>query len=882
MSREIIININDISKAKKFNEDALFQSEAFENVTEILKEHTVGEETEIISNCRYHDTIFIDGPRGAGKTAFMLNIENYYNRKIAKMSNKKRYTFFDSIDPTLLEHTEKFLSVVLARIVEKTNIELNNNNVDKNLLDYYYKSLDELSKSLSAIKTLPDDLGIDEIASNKSSLKLEQHSHEFFKSVSMLFNSEGLVILIDDVDMAFEKGFDVLEVVRKYLASPFIIPIVAGDINLYKTIIKSKFIEKIKDDNLKFELLDNLVEQYIRKVFPSNLHIQLKSIFEIFKENTLVFNFKSEDIEFGISYNDIKDFEIRHINLGINQVEFTYKLFSNNTRDLLQYISSKKNIYKEFFSKINKKKLDKKINNKYNCLEVSKKFDLDIETIVINKKIYKQSLKKTSDFYNSSYESKKKFLSKLTFNDYNSFISDRYSIYKAFTNSFFKEQNKLKLDNATDKYAIQSKSLKKFINELDDKYNDLINYTMGLFIYNNYYSSYQTRNYIYSGKFVENMIYSLDKDDNIYINDFKEEIPINIQKMITQELKRNNVFKDLDNFQSLLVEYYSTIYDYDLSNINDSQCKKIMYELKDLNNSFHNLDIIEKDLLLIVNNTPFGSDFSTDDSNYKNDFSFNERNELNLNIEYEVKNYSKYLVLWREIFLKNINLNSISLYEILLKFFKNLEKMKRINFINDKPIDLIRRIVLIFINSIAYFENMNKNISNTNYALSDKFILENILSQTPASLINIYPMLKKEFSLTRAFFFHPLVVHLLFPANEHNSSYNSKVLDLEWQKNRGEITFNIYNNIYNNYFTTSGKNYNEEFSKSYISYLSDILDLVIFTKPSVLVEVQEKFSKNKYEKLFTEILEFEKNNKEFTENDSKIINEYKNFIYGSA
>ena len=180
---EIVININEANKAQKYQKkEELFQIEAFKRVAEILKEHKVAKDTNDITDCRFHDTIFIDGDRGVGKTAFMINIENYY-KNIAEIE-KPNYIFLKPVDPTLLEHTEKFLSVVLARIIEYVND--NKNNFDNLNMDKYYKSLENLSKSLSSIKTLPDDIGIDEIASNKSSLKLEQHSHDFFKEVCLM------------------------------------------------------------------------------------------------------------------------------------------------------------------------------------------------------------------------------------------------------------------------------------------------------------------------------------------------------------------------------------------------------------------------------------------------------------------------------------------------------------------------------------------------------------------------------------------------------------------------------------------------------------------------------------------------------------------------
>jgi hypothetical protein len=320
---EIIININEANRVQKYEDvKNIFQIDAFEKVSKILQEHQIGKNTNDITECRFHDTIFIEGDRGTGKTAFMINIENYYN-KYFKAEEKPKYIFLKPVDPTLLEHTEKFLSVVLARIVEYVND--NKENIEKGFDEKYYKALEDLSKSLEAIKTLDKDIGIEEIASNKSSLKLEQHAHKFFQVVCNMFDVNAIVMLIDDVDMAFDKGFDVLEVVRKYLASPYIIPIVAGDMKLYVEIVETRFKEKIqffqdvkyfKDLNNdlkssdeykeKMKLLNHLVEQYLRKVFHTEYRIELKNIFKIIKENLVTVRFADLDVPF----IEIRDFEI--------------------------------------------------------------------------------------------------------------------------------------------------------------------------------------------------------------------------------------------------------------------------------------------------------------------------------------------------------------------------------------------------------------------------------------------------------------------------------------------------------------------------------------------------------------------------------------------
>ena len=803
---EIIININEANKAQKYqNENELFQIGAFKRVSEILKEHKVGKDTNDITDCRFHDTIFIDGDRGVGKTAFMVNIENYYT-KYFKMEDKPKYIFLKSVDPTLLEHTEKFLGVILGKIVEMVSKRLKNNYIDeddyyidnncdrkykiekpsKNCIDEYYKALENLSKSLSAVSSLENkqDVGIEEIASYKSSQKLEQYAHKFFQIVSTMFGVNAIVMLIDDVDMAFDKGFDVLEVVRKYLASPYLIPIVAGDMKLYREIVETKFMDKIdflKDiqyldkvhidarelrDSVsykdKIQLIDHLVEQYLRKVFPSEYQIQLKSI-DLIKKEYRIIVMLSENMR--ITLSDIENFELKHINLGINRTEFYFKTFSDNTRDFIQYLYSKKDIYKDYFG--------------------------NIKDIL---KLYKNSFMKTSEFYKFSHDRKKKELSILLSNDYQSFEGNSYNLYKAFTSKLFSSIKKFhNVEKSVDKYSIKAKDLQTILYE-DDGYKNLSNYIIDLFIFNDYYSSYQRRNYIYSSKFLESMIYSFSFP---FKHDFiKEEWIDEINNIIdgkSKYLKNINIFQKIENFHMLNDEIYSILYD---KNNDDA-------EYKILSNNFNTITIDKnekniKTLRKIARKVPFGSEFLNNNRYKDEEFDDNDADEINESEnKYDLAELGRDISIWRNVFLKDVELNSISLFEIVYKFFMNLEKIKSqeryISFgtnygeleleelIENKPIIYLQRIVLIFINAVAFFENDREHIANVNIAIGRTFNLQNILSKTSASMLNIRPMFEKKNSLTRALFFHPIISHILFPQN------SSKLNKLEFVRQNNNL-----------------------------------------------------------------------------------------------
>lgn len=802
---EIIININEANKAQKYqNENELFQIDAFKRVTEILKEHKVGNDTSDITDCRFHDTIFIDGDRGVGKTAFMINIENYY-KNIAKIETPK-YIFLKPVDPTLLEHTEKFLSVVLARIVEYVND--NKQITEKGFEEKYFTSLENLSKSLSSIKTLPDDIGIDEIASNKSSLKLEQHSHDFFKEVCSIFGTDGIVMLIDDVDMAFDKGFDVLEVVRKYLASPYLIPIVAGDMKLYREIVETRFMDKIdfnkdisaysqmknifekgcsdiKEINKNWEntklgcdhrlliqnreelkekrnLIQNLVKQYLEKLFPNEYHIKLKDIFSILKEKNVQIKFPKNLI---VPYTEVKDFEIRHINLGINQVEFTYKIFSNNTRDLIQYLYSKKEIYSYFFTKNNTYSKNSE-HKKYIPQNVIKKYDNNIMDMILNEKeLYKKSLEITSKIYEFG-DTKQKELSKLIENDVNAYRSRRYHIYNAFLGNVF-ENTKLNTEEGKESISILYSDFDKV-----KSFQGKEKYIVDLFVHSNYYSNTnKTKNYIFAGSFIELMFFSftsnykleLKKDsDSINILNFNEEISI--------DMTLNDKFEEIKKC-------------YDLSMVDTDDVSQILDE--------------------ISYKVPFNSIFRKN-KNFESDSKNSDEEEILTSISHDksfLEELAKEILVWRNTFLDDIKINSISMYEIMHKFFNNLNILKNQlqnqKLLIDVPLHFMQRVVYIFINAVAFFENTERRVAQTNIAMNEKFDMQILLKNSNAFNQNIKLLLNQK-SLTRALFSHPIISHILFP-NQDSKLYNLRFVSNK-NSNKTQVDLKSVNEILENYY----------------------------------------------------------------------------------
>ena len=257
-----------------------------------------------------HNTIFLDGQRGSGKTFFLKNIELYLKNNNKDILDK--LYFFNPIDPTILHKNESFLTIIIAKILNRlrNKIEQLKDNDKRN----FYDTLRTLAESIDATLSCGDNKcqsAIKMIAIDQSGLSLREQLDTFLSLIRYkVLGGKRLVLLIDDVDMAFDHGFEVLEVLRKYLSCSHVIPIVTGDIDLYRQIVKSHFIKNLEkpleypDDideidfdtkEYDFAIKKNKIDQYssytrhyLSKLFPRNHRIYIKKLSDAMDFNGLI------------------------------------------------------------------------------------------------------------------------------------------------------------------------------------------------------------------------------------------------------------------------------------------------------------------------------------------------------------------------------------------------------------------------------------------------------------------------------------------------------------------------------------------------------------------------------------------------------------------
>ena len=266
-----------------------------------------------------HDTVSIFASRGAGKTTFLLSAQERIRKKY------DRAVCLRTIDPSAIECKQHPFVNVLASIHEKVEEFLKKENLKQyafNNNDYEsQKGFNDCYKKL--LKGLPviegvgkeniyDDWDDDEFISIKGMEKAELSNnlnvlfHKYVRKALQLMDKDCFVVAFDDIDTNFQKGYQLLEVIRKYLTTPQVITILTGDLDLYGKLVRKAtwqcfdkgFLKKETEyaDRTKSEfagMINQLENQYLVKILKPENRIHLKTIYEnINDDRNCTFNIK--------------------------------------------------------------------------------------------------------------------------------------------------------------------------------------------------------------------------------------------------------------------------------------------------------------------------------------------------------------------------------------------------------------------------------------------------------------------------------------------------------------------------------------------------------------------------------------------------------------
>lgn len=359
---QVVIELSRSTNAKRFPLNSLIHLDEFEKtkgwIDTRIKKIDGG---EIDKKERLHDTITILGSRGSGKTSFLLSLLDSY-------TSEEGVEVIDIIDPTLIEEKGHIFLTIISQIADVVERKLSKSDCNPESKAYLAKKKwNEKLKSLAAGIPSIDGIGgnydswqdpefiMDKgLRSVRAAKKLESDFHELLKLGLEILNKKIFIIALDDIDIDFRKGWPVLETIRKYLTSPYLITLLSGDLKLFSKAIRKQQWKNFGKALLKNEgeqlhkmndyedLVTEMEGQYLQKVMQPQLRIHLTTIQEKInlkgKENIGIYiNEKKDENRIDLFYNS--NLQMLGIKSNYQAEAFRSFLLGLPIRTQIQYLS---------------------------------------------------------------------------------------------------------------------------------------------------------------------------------------------------------------------------------------------------------------------------------------------------------------------------------------------------------------------------------------------------------------------------------------------------------------------------------------------------------------------------------------------------------------
>ena len=249
------------------------------------------------------------GERGAGKTSCMCSVISI----LQELQNKKAYnTSFDNlktlpqkrihalklIDPSFFDTVHNILEIIIGEMYNRTSRDLSTSiTVDKE------NEARKLLKSFQAIKRdmlyvdkntrFERDEELEELSLLAAGVDLRTGIQKLIADYLSYFNSDVLLISIDDIDLNVKLAYEMVEQIRKYLILPNVMILMAVKIDQLSMVIQEnlskQFDQALKHDTriLTGNDISEMAERYINKLIPIESRIYIPSP-DVFFGNSLV------------------------------------------------------------------------------------------------------------------------------------------------------------------------------------------------------------------------------------------------------------------------------------------------------------------------------------------------------------------------------------------------------------------------------------------------------------------------------------------------------------------------------------------------------------------------------------------------------------------
>ncbi|MCR4593320.1 MAG: hypothetical protein K5672_09275 [Bacteroidaceae bacterium] len=295
---KVLIDLSDSTYAHSFEEQNRIHQVEFDAAVNLVVNqiNRIPEQKDYKKGMldRVHNTISVFGDRGTGKTSF---IRSLFDEIEKRCKGDEEVVILGLIDPTLMEEKAHIFLLIISLINDRVEKIIEEGTCEpggeayKQRMDWN-ACVKKLAKGLPSLDKVGNDYnntswqddefimqkGLDDIM---AAYQLEENFHNMVDMALKILGKKAFVIAFDDIDINMEKGWRVLETIRKYLTTPKIISLLSGNMYLYNLNVRGQQWEQFGTRLLSKErrdyhtLVNQLENQYMLKVFKAENRLHL-------------------------------------------------------------------------------------------------------------------------------------------------------------------------------------------------------------------------------------------------------------------------------------------------------------------------------------------------------------------------------------------------------------------------------------------------------------------------------------------------------------------------------------------------------------------------------------------------------------------------------
>lgn len=286
--KDVVIVLNDSTYAHAFGEGNRVHQDEFDRAIRLIDEQMERFSNYMVADNelsdRYHNTISILGERGTGKTSFLRSVLTFYEEH----AKNNKVEILGVIDPTILEQKGHIFLYIVSLINEEVCKKLDKEECAPNsdafcLRRDWKQALAKLAKGLPSLDTVgtdyknnnwqDDDFIMEKgLGQVDAALHLELNFHRLINKALQILEKKFFMLAFDDIDIDMQKGWPVLECIRKYLTTPQIITLLSGNLRFYGNNIRIQ-------QWVQFEPLEKYEADYgANKLMMNELKAQVNEI----------------------------------------------------------------------------------------------------------------------------------------------------------------------------------------------------------------------------------------------------------------------------------------------------------------------------------------------------------------------------------------------------------------------------------------------------------------------------------------------------------------------------------------------------------------------------------------------------------------------------